>query len=517
MSESNPAKLPAHQTSPEAEAPSARRHNAPQDQASVFKIPQKPAFVKASSRLLKFTFPLLFITGGFFAWNVLLLFFFHVHLAAALFLETVLSFLFLFSYFSLLAIQLKNNFTLRQWGLSLPLLYICGTRGKLTWSWPQLSALVFSRSDSSVGAADQLVLRFQKGDGEHNNVEIAMKLSEIDQLDLKKLVYAIVTNAPHAVIEPPLEKVALEFPTVSGIKHLNFSSFTSMWDEEFSTRYSPTLFVPLAPEATLRSGTIKIMEMVASGGSAAIYSAKDSSGRQIIVKEAVIPKNSPEALKAKAIELFNREALLLSKLQHPHIAKVLDHFVESEHHYEVLEYIDGLDLRRFVKERGPQPEDFVLNWAEQICEILEYLHTQDPPVIHRDLTPDNLVLRVDGQLVLIDFGAANAFVGTATGTMIGKQSYMPPEQLRGKAVPQSDIYSLGGTCYFLLTGRDPIPLEVSQVKEGSDLPTSLNAFLARCTAPESAKRFASSGEALHEIRAIRKQRALASALRQPER
>jgi serine/threonine-protein kinase len=319
------------------------------------------------------------------------------------------------------------------------------------------------------------------------------------------------------VIEPPLEKVALEFPTVSGIKHLNFSSFTSMWDEEFSTRYSPTLFVPLAPEATLRSGTIKIMEMVASGGSAAIYSAKDSSGRQIIVKEAVIPKNSPEALKAKAIELFNREALLLSKLQHPHIAKVLDHFVESEHHYEVLEYIDGLDLRRFVKERGPQPEDFVLNWAEQICEILEYLHTQDPPVIHRDLTPDNLVLRVDGQLVLIDFGAANAFVGTATGTMIGKQSYMPPEQLRGKAVPQSDIYSLGGTCYFLLTGRDPIPLEVSQVKEGSDLPTSLNAFLARCTAPESAKRFASSGEALHEIRAIRKQRALASALRQPER
>ncbi len=366
--------------------------------------------------------------------------------------------------------------------------------------------MVLFRSASTVTR-----VRFQDPNVE-KPVEISIKLREIEQVDLKKLIYAIVTSAPHAVIEPPLETVALEFPTVSGIKHINFSSFTNLWDEEFSVRYAPTLFVPLEPEHRLRNGSIKITELIACGGSAAIYSAKNSEEEQIIVKEAVIPKNASEALKAKAVELFNREAQLLSQLDHPHIAKVYDHFVENEHHYEVLEYIDGLDLRRFVKERGPQPEDFVLNWAEQICQILVYLHSQKPPIIHRDLTPDNLVLRVDGQLVLIDFGAANAFVGTATGTMVGKQSYMPMEQLRGKSVPQSDIYSLGGTIYFLLTGRDPTPLEVSQIKSGTNLPTNLNPLLAKCTAVEVADRFRSSEEFLTAIRKVREQRVVLAAV-----
>ncbi len=228
------------------------------------------------------------------------------------------------------------------------------------------------------------------------------------------------------------------------------------------------------------------------------------------MKEAVIPSNSSETLKTKALELFNREALLLSRLDHPHIAKVLDHFVENEHHYEVIEYIDGLDMRRFVKERGPQPLDFVLNWAQQICEILVYLHSQAPPVIHRDLTPDNLVLKVDGQLVLIDFGAANAFVGTATGTMVGKQSYMPPEQIRGKASPQSDIYALGCTCYYLLTGKDPCPLEVSCVDAECGLSQELNPFLAGCTEPELSRRFASADTVLAQVRALRQKRQLES-------
>lgn len=373
-----------------------------------------------------------------------------------------------------------------------------------------LNSVIFSRSDEKVEAADQFVLRFLRPK-EQTPVDIHIRLREIEQVDLKKLVYAIVTNAPHAVFDPPLESVALEIPTVSGIKQLNFHSFTSIWDEEYSARYAPTLFVPLAPGDELQSGKIKITELVTCGGSAAIYSAANPDGIQIIVKEAVIPKNSSDVLKQKAIELFNREAILLSRLDHPNIAKVIDHFVENEHHYEVIEYIDGLDLRRFVKERGPQPTDFVLNWIQQISEILVYLHTQEPPVIHRDLTPDNLVLRVDGQLVLIDFGAANVFVGTATGTMVGKQSYMPPEQLRGKSVPQSDIYSLGCTCFYLLTGKDPTPLEVSKVEasdESEDVsPHVLNAFLEKCTAIEVSDRFGSAIEVFDEITRIRRARA----------
>lgn len=473
-------------------------------QGGVYRIAHTPSQIKEGIFVLKYSWPLLLFALNFAASTII-----NGAITGNAFSRNgvvgcILSLFFFFSYLVLLDCFWRKDFILRQWGITFPSLYFWSLSGRLNWSWSSLTRVVFSKSWPELAAPDQLVLTFQNSDGE-TSVNVHIKLKEIDQLDLKKLIYSVVSNSPQAVIEPPLDKVALEFPTVSGIKYLNFQSFTNLWDDEFSTRYAPTLFVPLTPDAELKNGTIRISELVACGGSAAIYAAKTTDGNQIIVKEAVIPKNANEALKAKAIALFNREALLLSKLNHPNIAKVLDHFVENEHHYEVIEFIDGLDLRRFVKERGPQPEDFVLNWAQQICEILVYLHSQEPPVVHRDLTPDNLVLRVDGRLFLIDFGAANAFVGTATGTMVGKQSYMPPEQVRGKAVLQSDIYSLGGTLYFLLTGRDPTPLEVSQVDEGAKLGSNLNPLLAKCTAIEVADRYDSALELLHDIRKIREQ------------
>lgn len=480
----------------------------------VYKITHKSKLGVIGSVLLKSAWPLLFFTFFY-----IVMFFTPGTLSGSVtgsvisYFGLLLAFL-LFAYYGALFIYFSNkDFTLHSWGLIVPMVYVWTLRGRLRWSWSELESVVFSRSLPTISTADQVVLSFRKL-GDKEPVKIHLKLREIDEVDLKKLMYSIVSNASHVVIDPPLDKVALEFPTVRGIKHINFSSFTSLWDEEYSTRYSPTLFVPHQSGEKLRNGSITIQELVACGGSAAIYAAENSGGNQIIVKEAVIPKNSSEELKAKAIELFQREALLLSKLDHPHIAKVFDHFVENEHHYEVLEYIDGLDLRRFVKEKGAQRGDFVLNWAEQICEILVYLHTQNPPIVHRDLTPDNLVLRVDGQLILIDFGAANAFVGTATGTMVGKQSYMPPEQLRGKAVPQSDIYALGCTCYFLLTGKDPTPIEASQVDSDTDLSSIFNPFLAKCTAMEISDRFGSAEELLDEIRKIRRERQI-EAVKEP--
>lgn len=346
---------------------SKRRTNLPipsQDLGGTFEIEHSTVFQKVSLPILKLTWTVPVAAGVYAVLN-----FYNAteKLAVSGIIGCTLALILFCSYLFLAACLLKNKFILRQWGITLPLIYL--GIGRLSWSWTELASVTFSRSDRDLTAADQVVLRFQDPDYPEP-LDVNIKLKDLEQVDLKKLIYAIVTNAPHAVIEPALDKVALEFPTVSGIKHLNFQSFTNVWDEEFSTRYSPTLFVPLSPSDELRGGSIKIEELVACGGSAAIYSATDSSGTKIIVKEAVIPKNSPQALKDKAIELFTREALLLSKLDHPNIAKVFDHFVENEHHYEILEYIDGLDLRRFVIERGPQPEDFVLNWAQQICEIL---------------------------------------------------------------------------------------------------------------------------------------------------
>jgi serine/threonine protein kinase len=101
---------------------------------------------------------------------------------------------------------------------------------------------------------------------------------------------------------------------------------------------------------------------------------------------------------------------------------------------------------------------------KQILTVLIYLEQQSPPVVHRDLTPENIVFRPQGNLAVIDFGAANEFIGTATGTVVGKQGYIAPEQFRGKAELKSDIYSLGCTAHFLLTGREPEALMLSRPK-----------------------------------------------------
>jgi serine/threonine protein kinase len=122
------------------------------------------------------------------------------------------------------------------------------------------------------------------------------------------------------------------------------------------------------------------------------------------------------------------------------------------------------------------------------------LHSQEPPIIHRDLTPDNVVLDQALNLKIIDFGAANEFLGTATGTLIGKQSYLPMEQLRGKAVPQSDIYSFGSSLHFLLTGEEPEPLAVSHPKQlRGELSEQIDQLVASCTDPDYKNRPQSAG------------------------
>jgi serine/threonine protein kinase len=114
-----------------------------------------------------------------------------------------------------------------------------------------------------------------------------------------------------------------------------------------------------------------------------------------------------------------------------------------------------------IKENGPLPEATVIELALKMCEILSFLHNQTPPVIHRDFTPDNLMLAKPNQLKLIDFNVAQRLESSSTRTVVGKHCYIPPEQFRGRAVVQSDLYALGGTLFYLLTGADPSPLTCS--------------------------------------------------------
>jgi serine/threonine-protein kinase len=154
-----------------------------------------------------------------------------------------------------------------------------------------------------------------------------------------------------------------------------------------------------------------------------------------------------------------------------------------------LQHIQGIDLGRLVMHSGPQPADTVVNWLRQLVPALQYLHQQAPPIVHRDVTPDNLLLKPDGTLMLIDFGAAKEIVGNFTGTIIGKHAYIAPEQFKGKPTPKSDVYSLGSTAYFLLTGKSPEPLTPSCAKEQLDsVPQDLSDLVLKCTALDERQR-----------------------------
>jgi tRNA A-37 threonylcarbamoyl transferase component Bud32 len=279
-------------------------------------------------------------------------------------------------------------------------------------------------------------------------------------------------------------------------------SHTELWEDELKRRFRAAAFMPLEPGVIMRNGSLTVLRQLALGGLSAVYLGQLENNSLVVLKESVVPDDAKAELKDKAREMFAREANLLIKLQHPNIVPVLDYFVENSRSYLLLDYISGQDLRQYVKQSGRVREGLVLQWAHQIAVIVDYLHKQEPPVIHRDLTPDNLVLRPDGTIVAIDFGAANEFIGNATGTFVGKQSYIAPEQFRGKACLQSDIYAFGGTLYYLLTGEDPEALSQSEPADRIELSPQLNDLVKSCTDLEVETRISSAAEIIDSLQRI---------------
>jgi len=160
----------------------------------------------------------------------------------------------------------------------------------------------------------------------------------------------------------------------------------------------------------------------------------------------------------KAVELFNQEAVQLDELgKHPQIPELLAYFTQDDRQYLVQEFINGLNLAQELAQNGALSETQIYQLLNDLLLVLQFCHARQ--VIHRDIKPENIILREsDRKLVLVDFGAAKSAVGTAlnrTGTSIGSPEYVAPEQIRGRALFASDIYSLGATCINLLTGRSP--------------------------------------------------------------
>ena len=205
-------------------------------------------------------------------------------------------------------------------------------------------------------------------------------------------------------------------------------------------------------------GPYQVLRTLGRGGMGTTYLVWDKTQKNkgapllLVLKEM----NADMLRIAKARELFEREARVLKSLDHTGIPKYYDFFVIDDRKYLVMELIHGHNLEQFIYQRGPLDQERAIKWMIQVCQIINYLHNLEPPLVHRDIKPANLILRnLDSRLMLLDFGAVKE-LGTSLETRIGVEGYSAPEQYRGKPCPQSDIYGIGATIIFLITGKAPM-------------------------------------------------------------
>src|SRR5262245_12104625 len=208
---------------------------------------------------------------------------------------------------------------------------------------------------------------------------------------------------------------------------------------------------------TVLQGRYRVVRQLGQGGMGAVYEAVDERlDTPVALKETLF---TDEKLRKQ----FEREARLLARLHHQALPRVSDHFNEGEGQFLVMQYIAGDDLAEMLAARQTAfSQDEVITWADQLCDALDYLHTQDPQIIHRDIKPQNLKLTTRGQIVLLDFGLAKGSAGqltavTTSASIFGyTPNYAPLEQVQGMGTDaRSDIYSLAATLFHLVTNVKP--------------------------------------------------------------
>lgn len=332
---------------------------------------------------------------------------------------------------------------------------------------------------------DSVILHFE------NEPNLRLPLIEIrNTIGEHAFLNALHMWAPHAVVHGELPGIAMKPRAIS---------YTELWLNDLSSTNLPQLPCFLAKGAKIR-GHYEVEQILGQGGQGTTYLAKDvqkdSGGQDVVLKEFIIPVTRGAALRQAAEKKLEERATLLMRLGHPQIVRMLEFFLESGRGYVALEYVSGTTLKELVAKEGAQPEHFVVKIAIQICDILSYLHGLTPQVVHRDLSPDNIMLQSDGTIKVVDFDIAQELASTRASKIAGKHRYIPVEQFRGESMPQSDLYALGCTMFFMLTGLDPEPLTVSHPQQyaGDKVSDIVESIVARSTQQDVALRFQSASD-----------------------
>jgi serine/threonine-protein kinase len=251
-------------------------------------------------------------------------------------------------------------------------------------------------------------------------------------------------------------------------------------------------------------GKYKILNKVGQGGMSVVYLAmNEKANKQWAVKE--VRKDGIKDFEVVRQGLV-AETDILKKLSHPNLPSIIDVIDQDDSFIIIMDYIEGNSLNKALEEFGAQPQENVIEWAKQLCDVLGYLHTRTPAIIYRDMKPANIMLKPDGNVTLIDFGTAREFKekNLADTTCLGTVGYAAPEQFggMGQTDGRTDIYCLGATLYHLVTGMNPCepPYEIRPIREiNPALSSGLERIIIKCTQRNPDDRYQSAAELMYAL------------------